>query len=144
MLLAGVVGLAAGQLWLFPSLGPTAFLQGETPNQPAARFYNTVVGHALGLAAGLIAVWVLQVGSAPAIFAVHHLVEVRVWAGVLAIALTMFFLALAKASHPPAAATTLLVALGGFRATAHDTLAVIIGVLIVAIAGEVLRRARSG
>ena len=34
MLLAGAVGVLAGQPWLFPSLGPTAFLQAETPGSP--------------------------------------------------------------------------------------------------------------
>ena len=47
-------------------------------------------------------------------------------------------------SHPPAAATALLVALGGFKPTVRDTLTVIIGVLIVAKIGEVVRRVRLG
>jgi hypothetical protein len=47
-----------------------------------------------------------------------------------------------KASHPPAAATTLLVALGGFKPTWQDAATVMIGALIVAIVGEMLRRFR--
>lgn len=34
----GLIGLAAGQPWLFPSLGPTAFLHAEKPDQPPSRF----------------------------------------------------------------------------------------------------------
>jgi hypothetical protein len=48
----------------------------------------------------------------------------------------LYYIILLHASHPPAAATTLLVALGGFKPTVHDALIVIIGVLIVATIGE--------
>ncbi|MGI8748327.1 MAG: hypothetical protein ACR2J4_08280 [Deinococcus sp.] len=34
MLVVGLIGLAAHQPLLFPSLGPTAFLQVETPGSP--------------------------------------------------------------------------------------------------------------
>jgi hypothetical protein len=47
-----------------------------------------------------------------------------------------------KASHPPAAVTTLLFALGGFQPTLHETIVVTIGVLIVAIIGDILRQLR--
>ncbi len=144
MLLAGGLGLVVGQPWLFPSLGPTAFLQVEAPDQPASRIYNTVVGHAIGIMAGVAAVLVLHAGQAPALFATHHLVPVRVWASGLAIVLTMLGIALARASHPPAAATTLLISLGGFRPTVHDALTIAAGVLVVAVVGEALRRLRLG
>ncbi len=142
MLLVGLIGLATAQPLLFPSLGPTAFLQTEAPDQPASRFYNVIIGHAVGLAAGYAAVLLFRADAAPALFAAHQLVAVRVWASVLAIVLTMFGSALLKASHPPAAATTLLIALGGFRPTMHDVFTIVVGVLIVAVAGEGLRRLR--
>jgi hypothetical protein len=50
----GLLGLLAGQPWLFPSLAPTAYLQAARPQEPAARFYNTVVGHLVGLAAAYL------------------------------------------------------------------------------------------
>src|SRR3954466_14390358 len=37
-LIPGLIGLAAGNPWLFPSLGPTAFLQAANPQQPSSRF----------------------------------------------------------------------------------------------------------
>jgi hypothetical protein len=46
-----------------------------------------------------------------------------------------------RASHPPAAATTLLVALGAV-ATADKALNLFAGVVLIAIAGELLRRVR--
>src|SRR5512147_2669855 len=117
LLAVGLIGLAAGQPWLFPSLGPSAFLQAEKPREESARFYNTVVGHLVGLGAGMAAVLLLGASSAPGVLATKELVPVRLWAAVLSAVLTMLGLSLLKATHPPAAATMLLVALGGFEPT---------------------------
>jgi hypothetical protein len=144
MFLAGAIGLALGQPLLFPSLGPTAFLQTETPELRTARFYNTVVGHLLALAAGLLAVFALGAQRAPSVLASQQLTPVRLAAAVLSIVLTLLLGYLLRASHPPAAATTLLVALGGFTPTGATIRTVIVGVLIVAAAGEGLRRLRLG
>jgi hypothetical protein len=144
MLLVGGIGLAFGQPLLFPSLGPTAFLQTESPQLPGARFYNTVVGHGIGLAAGFLAVLVLGAQQAPSVLATQQLTPLRLWAAVLSIVLTLLVGYLLRASHPPAAATTLLVALGGFSPTITTIRTVVIGVLIIAIAGEALRRLRLG
>jgi CBS-domain-containing membrane protein len=62
-------------------------------------------------------------------------------AATLAIGLTALAGIILRASHPPAAATTLLVALGAIS-TASQILATIVGVLIVAVAGEFIRRYR--
>jgi len=136
LLAVGLIGLAAGQPWLFPSLGPTAFLQAEQPGQKSARFYNTVVGHLVGLAAGIAAVLVLGAADAPGVMASNELVPVRVWAAALSALLTMAGLSLLDASHPPAAATMLLVALGGFAPTWQSVGTIAAGVLILAVLGE--------
>jgi hypothetical protein len=47
-----------------------------------------------------------------------------------------------RASHPPAGATTLLVTLGSIKL--EDALTIIVGVLVVAAAGELARRMRLG
>lgn len=124
-------------------LGPTAFLQAENPELAASRFYNVVVGHLIGLGAGFCSLAVLNAWQSPAVLTSHQLTPVRVWAAVLAVALTVLLLLLLRASHPPAGATTLLVALGALQ-TKTDAFNVIIGVLIIAVAGEVLRRIRLG
>ena len=51
---------------------------------------------------------------------------------------------LLKASHPPAAATALLIALGGFKLVPSDMLAIAVGVGLIVLIGEPLRRARAG
>jgi hypothetical protein len=150
MLLVGVValvvgwvaGLPAGYPWLFPSLGPTAYLQAEDPANPASRFYNTVVGHMVGLGAGFAAVFVTNSYFDPLVLVAHVLTPGRMLAAVIALALTLLVALLLKASHPPAGATTLLVALGAFKI--EDILTVVVGVLLVAAFGEVLRRMKLG
>ena len=62
----------------------------------------------------------------------------------VAVALAMALELLCRVPHLPAASTTLLVALGTFTPTVRDTVAVVTGVVIVAAAGEALRRVRLG
>lgn len=144
ILVVGLTGVAAHRPWLFASLASTAFLQVETPEHPSSRFYNAVMGHLIGLASAMLVVALLGAASAPSVLKTGELTTVRVWAAVLAVGLTMLGTLLAGAQHAPAASTTLLIAVGGFKPTLEDTLTVIGGVLIVASVGEVLRRLRLG
>lgn len=141
VLLVGVIGLATGRPWLGPSLGPTIILVTMSPAHPTARAWNIAAGHLGGLAAGISAVMLLGAQSAPNPIETGELTAVRVAAATLAILLTAFVGILLRASHPPAAATTLLVALGAISQPAQ-ILATIIGVLMVALAGELVRRYR--
>ncbi len=143
ILIAGVIGLVAGQPWLFPSLGPTAYLQVENPGLPSARFYNTIVGHYVGIAAGLIGIAIFNLWTTPSVLISHELLPGWVGAATIAIFLTIIINMFLRSSHPPAAATTLLVSLGAFR-TPSQISALVAGVLIVAVVGDVLRRIRIG
>jgi CBS-domain-containing membrane protein len=67
----------------------------------------------------------------------------RVAAAVLAVGLTLFVTLLLGATHPPAAATTLLVALGSLS-TPGDAVHVAIGAAILAVLGVAVRRLRLG
>ncbi len=139
----GVIGLIAGQPWLFPSLGPTAYLQVENPGLKSAHFYNTLVGHYVGIVAGLIGIAIFNLWSTPSVLISHHLVPAWVGAAAIAIFLTIIINMILRSSHPPAAATTLLVSLGAFT-TPNQILYLIIGVLILAIIGDILRIIRVG
>jgi CBS-domain-containing membrane protein len=141
LLAVGVLGLVAGSPWLVPSLGPTAVLIAVMPLHPTARAWNTAAGHAGGLIAGFAAVALVGAATAPTVMGDHVLVPVRVLAAAIAIALTMLLGSLMRASHPPAAATTLLVALGGI-ATADQAEALLAGVLAITILGEGARTVR--
>ena len=141
MIFVGVIAWMAGKPWLIPSLGPTAYLQAETPAHPSARFYNTVTGHLIGLSMGFLSVMMFSAWDSPSPLIDHQLGINRVWASALALTLTLLVALLLKASHPPAGATTLLVSLGALR-TREDALNMIAGVLLVALLGEVLRKLR--
>jgi len=142
LLAVGLIALAAGEPWLFPSLGPTVYLQAEEPSGSSSRFYNTTVGHLIGFVAGLVAVLALGASSSPSVLASKEITLDRVAAAAIAGALTMLGLALLKASHPPAAATTLLVALGGISPTWRGAGMIAAGVLVVAVLGLALRYLR--
>lgn len=141
--LVGILGLAAHRPWIFASLGPTAYLHAENPDHRSSHFYNTVVGHMVALGSGFIALWVLNAWNAPNVMATGHLTMVRVWASTIAIGVTVLLVLALHASHQPAGATTLLVALGAFQ-TLNDAAIVIIGVLLIAAIGEPIRRLRLG
>ncbi len=141
MAVVGVIGVAASQPWLFPSLGPTAYIQAAMPDRPFARLYNTFVGHMVGLAAGFVALAVTNAWGAPNVLTTYELTPVRVWAVAIALALTMLGSLLLRSLHPPAGATTLLVALGSFQAV-RDAVVVVIGVAILSAIGELVRRVR--
>jgi hypothetical protein len=143
VLVPGLVGLAAGRPVLFPSLGPTALMQAHDPDHPSSRFYNVVVSHLLGLGSAFLLVTLFGIAQEKSVFEVGHLSWARVGAAVLAVTLAAVLEMLLRASHPPAASTTLLAALGSFHPTARDTLTVAIGVLAVAVVGELLRRLRA-
>ena len=139
--LMGVIGLIVGRPWNGPSIGPTILLVTLSPAHPTARAWNVLAGHLGGLAAGIAAVTLLGAQNAPSVLETGELTAVRVAAAVLAIGLTVAAGMLLRASHPPAAATTLLVALGAIR-TPPQVLATICAVILVAILGELIRHVR--
>jgi hypothetical protein len=141
ILIVGLLGVLVGLPWLVPSIGPTAVLIAVTPAHPTARPWNTVVGHAGGMLAGFGAVAVLGAAAAPTVLGDHQLVPARVAAATVAITVTIALGFLLRASHPPAAATTLLVALGSI-ATLPQALIVLAGVAVTAGIGEILREIR--
>jgi CBS-domain-containing membrane protein len=109
--ISGVVGLIVKQPWLFPSLGPTVMLFFESPEQPASRPLNTIAGHTVGISAGLGCYTALGLSGHPST-PVGGLTVSYVMAGVLAVGITTAVLSLLKLPHPPAGASTLIVALG--------------------------------
>ncbi|HEX9100912.1 MAG TPA: HPP family protein, partial [Polyangia bacterium] len=97
--------------FIFPSLGPTAFLFFFTPNAPTASPRNTVYGHAIGIACGWGALWLMHLQHAPPALVTGVDLH-RVVAAALSLAATGALMILFKAAHPPAGATTLIISLG--------------------------------
>ncbi|HET9442626.1 MAG TPA: HPP family protein [Acidimicrobiales bacterium] len=108
------VAYVTGEPFVFPSLGPTAFLLFYTPLQPAASPRNTLGGHAIGAAAGYLALVVFGLtDDAPAL--ASGVTGSRVGAAALSLGLTSGAMVWARVPHPPAGATTLIVSLGILR-----------------------------
>lgn len=141
ILLMGVISLAVGKPLLFASLGPTAYEQIEKPELPSARFYNVVVGHWIGMGCGFAAIALLRAWHEPNPILVRHFSATRVEVCAIAVALTALFTLLARAGQPAAYATAMLVAVGSMQ-HATDALYIALGVLILGIVGEPIRRMR--
>lgn len=109
-LLAGLAMITRAP-FVFPSLGPTAFLFFFTPTSPTASPRHTVYGHAIGIGCGYAALLVTGLAHAPPALAVG-VDGARVAAAALSLAATGSLMILLKAAHPPAGATTLIVSLG--------------------------------
>jgi CBS-domain-containing membrane protein len=97
--------------FIFPSLGPTAFLFFFSPTQPSASPRHTVYGHAIGILCGYAALVVTGLTAAPPAIQVG-VDPMRILAAALSLALTGALMILFKAAHPPAGATTLIISLG--------------------------------
>ncbi len=126
---AGLVGLALKQPWLFPSLGPTLMLLAETPRQPAAHPRSVLVGHLVGIAAGYLALVATGLTDDPPVIQ-EGLTSARVVAAALSVAVTALVLQAVKCPHPPAGATTLIVSLG-LLAKPSQLLTIALSVLLV-------------
>ncbi len=109
--LLAAVAMLTRTPFIFPSLGPTAFLFFYAPDSPTASPRHTVLGHAIGILCGFGSLWVCGLThELPTInVGVSH---ARVLAAALSLASTGALMILLKAAHPPAGATTLIVSLG--------------------------------
>jgi hypothetical protein len=128
----GALGWLAGIPWLLPSLGPTLAIQTSTPLHASARMRNVAFGHGIGLAAGLLAVFLTGAAHAPAVMDMvkDTLSLERVAASVIAVALSLAVQHRFKLTHPPAEATTLIVALGGVEPTPAGALTVVAAIAL--------------
>lgn len=97
--------------FIFPSLGPTAFLFFYTPTAPTASPRNVIFGHAIGVVAGYFSLLVTGLTMAGPAYAVG-VSGPRVIAAALSLGLTSGLMVLLKSPHPPAGATTLIISLG--------------------------------
>ncbi len=109
--LLALLAVATRTPFVFPSLGPTAYLFFFTPLGESSSPRNAVLGHAVGLICGYGAY--IATGSHG--FGGNALREAY-WPEVLAAALSLAFtgalMVLLRVSHPPAGATTMIVSLG--------------------------------
>jgi len=109
--LLALLALVTGSPFVFPSLGPTAYLFFFSPLAEASSPRNAILGHAIGLICGYAAFVLTTTSDQP--FALHTAVHApTVLAAALSLSATGAFMVLFRVSHPPAGATTLIVSLG--------------------------------
>lgn len=109
--LMSILAVLTGSPFVFPSLGPTAFLFFYTPTAPSASPRNTLIGHAVGASAGYLSLVITGLTMAGPALSVG-VTWPRVIAAALSLGLTAGVMVFLRAPHPPAGATTLIVSLG--------------------------------
>lgn len=114
VLVPGLLAWLTGFPFIFPSLGPSAYVLATRPAAPTCRPHRVIGGHVIGVGAGLIAFWVFDPGIAvnaeltPASSAALAVAA----SGVIATVLTAGGMLATDLVHAPACATTLIVSLG--------------------------------
>jgi CBS-domain-containing membrane protein len=124
------VAMVSRTPFVFPSLGPTAFLFFFTPTAPTASPRHTVYGHAIGIACGYGALWLTGLTHAPPAMTTGVSPD-RILAAGLSLASTGALMILLKAALPPAGATTLIVSLGIVTRPLHLVVIEVAVVLLV-------------
>jgi len=140
----GTLATAFRQPLLFPSVGPTVMVLAERPRSASAHPRNVVLGHLVGVAAGVGALFAFGLWSHPSVI-VEGVGLARVAAAAVSLAATALLLQVLRAPHAPAGATTLIVSLGLLKSV-DALLAILAGiafVTIVATALNLLSGARS-
>ena len=106
-----LLALLSRNPFVFPSLGPTAYLLFFSPLGKTSSPRNTILGHAIGLVCGYAAFVFTGAGAQP--FGTHQgIFWPRILAAALSLSVTGALMVLLDVSHPPAGPTTLIVSLG--------------------------------
>ena len=109
--LLALLALVTGSPFVFPSLGPAAYLFFFSPLAEASSPRNAILSNAIGLICGYAAFTVTAGFGPPS--PTHGSVDgPTVLAAALSLSATGALMVLFRLSHPPAAATTLIVSLG--------------------------------
>jgi hypothetical protein len=97
--------------FVFPSLGPTVFLFFYKPTDPSSSPRNALISHSIATIVGYFSLTVTGLTAAgPAL--VVGVTWLRIIAVGLSLGLTIGLMVLLRATHPPAASTTLIISLG--------------------------------
>lgn len=110
----GALAWVSGQPFIFPSLGPSAFILAFERRSERTRAYRIVGSHLIGGVAGLVAYTLLGAGgtitATPAALSFDGLTLAA--SATLSIVLTSWAMIATDTVHAPACATTLIVSLG--------------------------------
>lgn len=133
-----VLALITRNPFVFPSLGPTAYLFFFSPQTESASPRNAVLGHLIGLICGFAAYRITGMHPFPQGFG-GEVYWPRILASALALALTGAIMVMLHVNHPPAGATTMIVSLG-ILAKPEYLLIIEIAVVLLAAQAFVINR----
>jgi len=136
--LLSAVAMASRSPFVFPSLGPTAYLLFFTPRSHAASPKHAICGHAIGLLFGLFALWITGLGHVPPV-TTEGVNPARVLAAAISLGGTGAAMVMLNVGHPPAGATTLIVSLG-FITQPHHLLVIEVAVAVLVVYTVVVNR----
>jgi CBS domain-containing membrane protein len=136
--LMGLVSFLTQEPYLFPSLGPTALILFVTPMAAVAAPRSVIYAHAIGAAAGYGALVITGLQHAPPTF-IAGVTTSRIIAAALALAATGGLTVWFNCQHPPAGATTLIVALGIMTKPAA-LLTLMLAVILLVLQAVVINR----
>jgi hypothetical protein len=135
VLVAGATAVVTGSPFLFPSLGPSAYVLVTDPDAETTAPRRVVGGHVIGVVAGFVSYHLfargLIVTSLPAAGSLD-LSRLAV-SGAIAVVLTTIGMVATDLRHAPACATTLIVGLGLLSTLWEGLVVVVAVVLLVAI-----------
>ncbi|NLV13270.1 HPP family protein [Haloarcula argentinensis] len=125
----GVLAWVTGQPFIFPSLGPSAFMLAFQRDRDRTGLVRVVVSHLIGGLAGLVAYVLLATGVSlvadPASFSMAGLRLVA--SATLSLVVTSWGMIATDTVHAPACATTLIVSLG-LLSTPLQVAVIVVGV----------------
>ncbi len=139
---AGAIGHWLKQPWLFAGLGPTVLMLASNPGHETTRFRAVVLGHLAAIGCAYLALVLLNAHGATTVITRTTVALPRVWASAASLVMLSVLMPQLRAYHPPAAATALLITLGAYRMTGKTPLALMAGVVAVALMAELLQRIR--
>ncbi|WP_049971052.1 HPP family protein [Haladaptatus cibarius] len=136
----GAFAWITGFPMLFPSLGPSAFVLAMFPDGEASDSQRVVGSHAIGVVAGLLAYHLFAGGLTMTTQVPPFSMPGLRLAGssCVAIVLTVGGMLAFRVRHPPACATTLIVALGLLSSPVEGGLILVAVVVLVGVHGLLL------
>ena len=136
----GATAWASGEPFIFPSLGPSAFILAFERRGSRTRTYRVVGSHLIGAVAGLLAYTLFASGVALASTPPASVDGFRLaLSGVVSIVLTAWGMLASRTIHAPACATTLIVSLGLLSTPRQVAIILVSVVVLVAVPRAVLR-----
>lgn len=136
----GAVGHGSGWVMLTATLGPTAYIILAHPDSVQSRLKNGAAGHLIAVATGLAFLAAFGLWNHPSVIEQKRDTAAQIGAQALAVGVTLFLLTVLDRSHPPAAATALLIT-SGIARPGPPLYGMLIGLAAVLLVAPLLARA---